>query len=317
MSSRRNPSSRAGTSPDARSGPKGRRWSSRTRGDGTVYLVGAGPGDPELVTVRGQRLIRSADVLVYDRLVHPDLVDEAPVAADRYFVGKAPERHQVTQAEINALLVTEARLGGNVVRLKGGDPFVFARGGEEARRLRQEEVSFEIVPGVTSATSVPAFAGIPLTDRRLSSGFTVVTGHTCREEGSGIDWRSLARSSTLVVLMGLGRLPRIAEMLIEHGRAPETPAAVIEAGTTRDQRVVTGPLAKIGERSRKLDPPATIVIGEVAELGRELDWFDAGPVQQHGDASSPFPITEPMEGSARGDNLQEVPLSELVLAASS
>lgn len=275
-----------------------------------VFLVGAGPGDPELVTVRGRRLVRSADVLIYDRLVHPELVDQAPAGARRLFVGKAPGRHRVTQAEINALLVTSAGRGRRVVRLKGGDPFVFARGGEEARALRRAEVPFEVVPGVTSATSVPAFAGIPLTDRRLSSGFTVVTGHTCRENATGVDWETLAGATTLVVLMGLGRLPEIAGLLVAHGRDPETPAAVVQSGTTRAQRVVVDRLDRIGDRTRHLEPPATIVVGEVVRLAEELDWFSgrAAAIDQNA-----FPIREPVEPTG-GDHHGEARLSDLVLA---
>lgn len=240
---------------------------------GTVYLVGAGPGDPDLITVRGQNLLQQADVVVYDRLVHPDLVEKCHPAAWMIYAGKKPGEHTFTQAEINALLVTAARRGNVVVRLKGGDPFVFGRGGEEALSLQKAGVPFEIVPGVTSAVSAPAYAGIPVTQRCVSSAFTVVTGHTCARNDGELDWPALAEAGTLVILMGLGRLPKIAQKLIDHGLAPDTPAAVVRSASTVEQEVVRGRLEDIGEQTRHLDPPATIIVGEVAELGRELAWF--------------------------------------------
>lgn len=241
---------------------------------GTVYLVGAGPGDPELITVRGQRLLQAADVVVYDRLVHADLVRMTPSTAKHFFVGKRPGEHTVTQADINALLLTQAREGRVVVRLKGGDPFVFGRGGEEVRRLRAGGVPFEVVPGITSAIGVPAYAGIPVTHRGVSRSFTVVTGHTCSMDDTALDWDHLASVDTLIILMGLGRLPQIAEQLVEAGRSPETPVAVIQAGTTAEQQVVQGTLRTIGGRVAHLDPPATVVVGEVARWSAALAWFD-------------------------------------------
>jgi uroporphyrin-III C-methyltransferase len=246
---------------------------------GTVYLVGAGPGDPDLITVRGQRLLRQADVVVYDRLVHADLVREADAAADLYFVGKAPGEHKVVQAEINALLSTKARRGQTVVRLKGGDPFVFGRGGEEAYHLRRADVPFEVVPGISSATGVPAYAGIPVTHRGRSRAFTVVTGHTCTMGDSALDWEHLAAVDTLVVLMGLRRLPQIAKRLVEAGRAPDTPVAVIASGATADQTVVRGTLDTIEGRLDPLEPPVTIVIGEVARWGGVIDWFQSASTE--------------------------------------
>ncbi|GIV60734.1 MAG: hypothetical protein KatS3mg043_1823 [Rhodothermaceae bacterium] len=238
---------------------------------GTVYLVGAGPGDPSLITVRGLSLLRQAGVVVYDRLVHPALPAEAPAGAERIYVGKAPGRPSCPQATINALLIAQARAGKVVVRLKGGDPFVFGRGGEEALALAEAGVPFEVVPGVTSAVSVPAYAGIPVTHRGLSSAFTVVTGHTC--DAAEPDWAALARAGTLVILMGLRRLPEIARHLQDGGLPPATPVAVIHSGTTAGQAVVTGTLADIGERTRHLASPATIVVGEVARLHAALAWF--------------------------------------------
>lgn len=243
---------------------------------GTVYLVGAGPGDPELITVKGQRLLRDADAVVYDRLVHSDLVREASVDTDLYFVGKKPGEHNVLQAEINALLATKARRGNDVVRLKGGDPFVFGRGGEEAFHLRQADVPFEVVPGISSATGVPAYAGIPVTHRGRSRAFTVVTGHTCTLDDTALDWAHVTSVDTLVILMGLRRLPEIADQLIAEGRAPDTPVAVIASGATVKQHVVRGTLDTIGGRIGPLAPPVTIVVGEVAKWGGELDWFENG-----------------------------------------
>lgn len=251
----------------------------------TVYLVGAGPGDPELITVRGERLLQAADVVVYDRLVHADLVQLVPPSAERYFVGKAPGEHKVLQAEINALLITKARAGNVVVRLKGGDPFVFGRGGEEAWRLHAADVPFEVVPGITSAIGVPAYAGIPVTHRGVSRAFTVVTGHTCAMDDTALDWAHLASVDTLVILMGLGRLPQIAERLVAAGRAADTPVAVIQAGGTAHQQVVQGTLTTVGGRVAHLNPPATIVVGEVARWSATLAWFDEPPR-----AKNTFPI---------------------------
>lgn len=246
----------------------------RSRSTGTVYLVGAGPGDPDLITVKGQRLLRRTDVVVYDRLVHGDLVREAGPDTEAFFVGKAPGEHSVVQAEINALLTTKARRGKGVVRLKGGDPFVFGRGGEEAWHLRRANVPFEVVPGISSATGVPAYAGVPVTHRGRSRAFTVVTGHTCTMDDTALDWDHLVSVDTLVVLMGLRRLPEIAEKLIEAGRPADTPVAVIASGATADQQVVRGPLNAIEEQLEFLEPPVTVVIGEVARWGGELDWYD-------------------------------------------
>ncbi len=259
----------------------------RNTQSGTVYLVGAGPGDPDLITVRGQRLLHSADVVVYDRLVHADLVQQSHPGAERYFVGKAPGEHKVMQAEINALLTTKARRGHDVVRLKGGDPFVFGRGGEEAWHLRRAGIPFEVVPGISSATGVPAYAGIPVTHRGRSRAFTVVTGHTCAMDDTALDWEHLTSVDTLVILMGLRRLPQIASALVEHGRAPETPVAVIESGATANQTVVQGTLQTISDRLDSLEPPVTIVVGEVAQWAAALDWF--GPSTAGTEA---FPIQE-------------------------
>ncbi len=246
---------------------------------GRVYLVGAGPGDPGLMTVRGIEVLRRARVVVYDRLVNPALLDEAPPRALRVFAGKHAGAHCLPQARINALLVEHARDGGVVVRLKGGDPFVFGRGGEEALALAEAGIPFEIVPGVSAAVAVPAYAGIPVTHRGLGSSFAVVTGHEDPDKGAeSVDWARLATAvDTLVVLMGLRSLPRIAATLMAHGRAPETPGALIRWGTTEAQETVTGTLGDIVVRAQHagLAPPVLAVIGPVVGLRDRLDWFGA------------------------------------------
>jgi uroporphyrinogen III methyltransferase / synthase len=250
----------------------------------TVYLVGAGPGDPGLVTVRGAELLARADVVVFDRLAHPALVELAPPAAERVSVGKAPGRVEMEQGDINRLLVDLGREGKTVVRLKGGDPFVFGRGGEEAEALTAAGVAFEVVPGITSAIGAPAYAGIPVTHRGLSTHFTVVTGHGAAPPGPSedaskgaatVDWEALARvGGTLVVLMGAGRIGEIARQLVAGGRPPTTPVAAIHFGTRPDQRTVRATLATIGGAS--VQPPSAIVIGEVA--ASDLTWFEARPL---------------------------------------
>ena len=242
---------------------------------GKVYLVGAGPGDPGLLTVRGLDLIRRAEVVICDRLVNPELLEEASSCALHIFVGKASGYHSLPQEEINELLITHARRGRRVVRLKGGDPFVFGRGGEEAEALRQAGIPFEVVPGVSSAISVPAYAGIPLTHRKLSSSFAVVTGHEACKDGPAVDWALLATAvDTLVILMGLKNLPRIVSQLVANGRSPETPVALIHWGTTEKQKTVTGTLADIHNKTTALQPPVVIVIGDVVKLRDRLCWFD-------------------------------------------
>jgi len=237
--------------------------------------VGAGPGDPGLITVKGLEILRRADVVVYDRLVSAALLEEAPPHAERVFAGKSAGRHHLPQDEINALLIRRARAGRTVVRLKGGDPFVFGRGGEECEALRAAGISFVVVPGVTAAVAVPAFAGIPVTHRRWASAFAVITGHEC-DGSSDLDWGALARLPVLVVLMGLGRLAEIARRLIAHGVDPATPAAVVANGSLSDQRTITGTLQTIGAlvADAGLASPATLVIGEVVRLRKAIAWFD-------------------------------------------
>src|SRR5579884_3558017 len=244
---------------------------------GKVYLVGAGPGDPDLMTVKGLRCLRAAGVVVYDRLANPALLDEAPASAERVFVGKQPGRCSLRQEEINALLIEHARLGRTVVRLKGGDPFVFGRGGEEALALVEANIEFEVVPGISSAIAVPAYAGIPVTHRAQSGVLTIVTGHETPDHSEPlVDWEALAKlNGTLVILMGIATLPAIRQKLLHAGMSPTTPAAVIEQGTIPQQRMVTGPLSEIVERmtTAGLRSPAVIVIGRVVDLSAVLSWF--------------------------------------------
>ncbi|MBI3455759.1 MAG: uroporphyrinogen-III C-methyltransferase [Candidatus Rokubacteria bacterium] len=246
---------------------------------GTVYLIGAGPGDPGLLTVRGLELLRRAGVVVYDRLVNPSLLHEAPPGAIRIFAGKVTGRHSLPQEEINQLLIAHARRGRRVVRLKGGDPFVFGRGGEEAEALAAAGISFEIVPGVSSAVAVPAYAGIPLTHRRLASSFAVVTGHEDSCPGAQtVDWARLGTAvDTLVILMGVRNLPAIVATLLAHGRPPDTPVALIRWGTTSAQETVTGILADIAAKAPAagLEPPVVIIIGDVVRLRDRLRWFES------------------------------------------
>jgi len=244
---------------------------------GIVYLVGAGPGDPGLFTLRGMELLRQAEVVIYDGLVNPELLRLAPAAAEVIYGGKHDRTRSVSQEEINALLLAKAREGKRVVRLKGGDPYVFGRGGEEAEVLADAGVRFEVVPGVSSFHAVPAYAGIPLTHREHNSMVTIVTGHNDPlSPANKLDWAQLARTpGTLVVLMGLRNIPQIAATLVTHGRSPDTPVAIVSRGTTRRQVTVAGTLATIASRldEAHLPPPAVTVIGEVAKLREKLTWF--------------------------------------------
>ena len=245
---------------------------------GRVYLVGAGPGDPGLITVKGMQALEQAQVVVYDRLVDPVLLNAVPEDAERIFVGKARGRQQLTQPEINQLLVDKASQGFTVVRLKGGDPFVFGRGGEEALELKANGLPFEIVPGVTSAIAGPAYAGIPLTHRGISTTFTVVSGsEDPSKPESTIPWEVLAKNGgTLVVLMGWASLEKILATLQQEGLPSSTPAALVQWGTWSGQHTVTGNIGNILEVGRKagLTPPVITVIGEVVNLRKELAWFD-------------------------------------------
>jgi uroporphyrin-III C-methyltransferase / precorrin-2 dehydrogenase / sirohydrochlorin ferrochelatase len=240
---------------------------------GSVALVGAGPGDPELLTLKGRRLLESADTVVYDALVSPRLLEFCRAEAEMVYVGKRDSRHTLPQGEINELLVAGARAGRRVVRLKGGDPFIFGRGGEEAEALAQAGIDFEVVPGVSAGVAVPAYAGIPLTHREFTSELVFLTGHECVSNRCPIDWSRYAKSSaSLVIFMGVHNLGNIARLLLEHGRDPACPVAVIENGTTDAQRTVVGSLVSIADIARDagVQPPALIVVGEVVKMRERL-----------------------------------------------
>ena len=248
---------------------------------GRAFLVGAGPGDPDLITVAGTKALANADVVVYDRLVNEQLLDLAP-DAERVYVGKLPARHTMTQDEINALLVARAKDGKTVVRLKGGDPFLFGRGGEEAQVLVDAGIPFEVVPGVTSPIAAAAYAGIPITHRGVATSVAFVTGHEDPTKvEQGVDWQKLATAvDTLVLMMGVGQLEQIVERLVAAGRAPETPAAAIEWGTLPRQRTVTGDLTSIVSKIEEagIGSPAIIVVGDVVGQRNTLRWFDTKPL---------------------------------------
>jgi uroporphyrinogen III methyltransferase/synthase len=249
---------------------------------GTVYLVGAGPGDPGLITRAGLDVLGQADVVVYDRLASSSLLLEARPEARLVYVGKSPERHAMSQHEINRTLAEEASIGKSVCRLKGGDPFLFGRGGEEAEHLRQSGIPFVVIPGVTSAIAVPAYAGIPVTDRRAASSVAIVTGHEDAEkETSSVNWSRLARATdTVVVLMGMKNLGEIVRQLIAGGRPPGTAAAVIQWGTTGRQRVVRSDLSRIAQETAAdgITHPAILVVGDVVALSDSIHWFEPGPL---------------------------------------
>lgn len=249
--------------------------------NGKVYLVGAGPGDVELITLKGKRLIEKADVVIYDYLANPELLKYAKTEAELIYVGKRTKEHTVEQENINKLLVEKAKEGKVVVRLKGGDPFIFGRGGEEAEALSKECVDFEIVPGVTSGIAAPAYAGIPLTMRGVNATVAFVTGHEAEnKELSHLDWHALAGMGTLVFYMGVKNLPMIAKNLIKAGKAESTPVAIIRWGTYPTQQVHISTLLKIveGEELEKIKPPAIIVIGEVVNIRQQIMWFEKRPL---------------------------------------
>ncbi len=249
---------------------------------GKVYLLGAGPGDPGLLTLKAKQCIQEADVVIYDYLANPVFLEYASEGAEIIYVGKKGGDHTVSQEGINALIIQKAVNGLTVARLKGGDPFIFGRGGEEAQELISAGVLFEVVPGVTSAISVPAYAGIPLTHRDYTATVAFVTGHEDpTKEKSNIHWDKLATAAgTLVFLMGIGNIAKIAKKLVSCGRSPQTPAAVIRRGTMNDQRTLTGTLENIAERTKKaqIRPPAIIVVGDVVTLREELNWFETKPL---------------------------------------
>lgn len=244
---------------------------------GKVYLVGAGPGDAKLITVRGLELIQEADTILYDRLVDPELLRNAKNGAELIYCGKAPGNHSIPQDQINRILVSKAKEGKQVVRLKGGDPFVFGRGGEEAEACVRAGIGFEVVPGVTSGIAAPAYAGIPVTHREYGSSFAVVAGHGSGKKELEPDWVKLAGAvDTLVIYMGIAKLGSICQGLLEAGLLSHTPVALVQQGTRQEQKTVSGTLQDIEEKAReeKVTSPAMIVIGKVVSLREQLSWFE-------------------------------------------
>ncbi|WP_342430898.1 uroporphyrinogen-III C-methyltransferase [Neobacillus sp. FSL H8-0543] len=243
---------------------------------GKVYLVGAGPGDPDLITVKGLRCLQQADVILYDRLVNPDLLLNAKEGAQLVYCGKLPQYHTMKQETINHFLVKYAKKGLLVVRLKGGDPFVFGRGGEEAEECAKHKVPFEIVPGITAGIAASAYAGIPVTHRTLSKSFAFITGHQAGDEAAEHRWSHLANAvDTICVYMGVSQLSTIMEKLIQGGKSAQTPIALIHWGTLSDQKIVVGTLETIEEQVKEaeISNPSMIVIGDVVHLHKKLNWF--------------------------------------------
>src|SRR5215813_1487740 len=262
--------------PDHEAGPESNEHVDGRAKPGKVYLVGAGPGDPGLLTVKAHELLKSCDVIIYDYLVNPEVLANVPETVERIYVGKVGGGRQTPQDQINSLLIENAKSGKRVVRLKGGDPFLFGRGAEEAESLRAADIEFEVVPGISSALAVPAYAGIPLTHRLLSSSVTVLTG---ARAGDGAYLKNLAASAaadTIVILMGISHLREIACELIAAGRSESTPAAAIRWGTYETQRTITGTLLTIADEAERVGmrAPAVIVIGEVVRLRERLKWFE-------------------------------------------
>lgn len=244
--------------------------------NGKVYLIGAGPGDIDLITVKGLRCIQQADVIIYDRLINKELLNEAKGSVELVYAGKLPNYHALKQETINAFLVKYAKKGKNVVRLKGGDPFVFGRGGEEALYLAERGIPFEIVPGITSGIAAPAYAGIPVTHREFSSSIAFVTGH-CKEEDT-IKWESLAKGiDTLAIYMGMSNLSYIRNQLLTYGKDPNTPIAFIHLGTSEKQRTITCALKDASTVAEKeaITNPCMIIVGEVVNLHSKLQWFES------------------------------------------
>ncbi|RLQ95884.1 uroporphyrinogen-III C-methyltransferase [Falsibacillus albus] len=243
---------------------------------GKVYLVGAGPGDPDLITVKGLRCIKEAEVILYDRLINKELLNHAKPDADLIYCGKLPDFHTMKQETINHFLVKHAKKGRVVTRLKGGDPFVFGRGGEEAEALVNNQIEFEVVPGITAGIAAPAYAGIPVTHRELSSSFAIVTGHLKKGETEEIKWGNLAKGiDTLAIYMGVGNLSYICSKLQEYGKSIHTPVALIHWGTTEIQRTAIGTLGTIVDivQNEGIENPSMIIIGDTVNLGSRLNWF--------------------------------------------
>lgn len=242
---------------------------------GKVYLTGAGPGDIELLTLKAARVIKEADIIIYDRLANPEILDMCKDGCEFIYVGKEDGKHILPQDEINEVIYKSALKAEIVVRLKGGDPFVFGRGGEEGKYLHERGIDFEVIPGITSAISVPAYAGIPVTHRGISVSFRVVTGHEApNKETSQIPWENFKTDDTIVFLMGLHNLENIAKKLIEIGKPKDFPVAVISKGTTKDQKTVIGTLENIYKKAKDLPTPALIVVGKVVNLREDLNWFE-------------------------------------------
>ncbi|MFT5839144.1 MAG: uroporphyrin-III C-methyltransferase/precorrin-2 dehydrogenase/sirohydrochlorin ferrochelatase [Flavobacteriales bacterium] len=245
---------------------------------GEVYLVGAGPGDPDLLTFRALRLMQKADVVVYDRLVSQEILELVRRDAEKIYVGKAKSKHTVPQDEINELLAREALAGNRVVRLKGGDPFIFGRGGEELETLIEHGISFQVVPGITAASGAASYAGIPLTHRDHAKSVVFATGHL-QDNSINLNWQGLAQpDQTIVFYMGLTGLPIICEQLVKHGLTPNTPIAMVQSATTSEQKVVTGTLEDIQKKAKEAEikPPALIIVGSVVSLHDKLNWFGQG-----------------------------------------
>lgn len=241
---------------------------------GKVYLVGAGPGDPELITIKGLKAIEAADVILYDRLVNKKLLDYASPSAKFFYCGKDPNKQSLPQEETNKMLVSLAKKGHTITRLKGGDPFVFGRGGEEAEILSQHHIPFEIVPGITSGIAAPAYAGIPVTHRDYSSSVAFITAVNKPGMSKEEYWKHLAHGpETLCIYMGVKRLPEISRLLIKYGKPIDTPVALVHLGTTDYQKTVTGTLANIAERAKEIKNPAMIVVGHVVEMRGKISWF--------------------------------------------
>lgn len=250
---------------------------------GKVYLVGAGPGDVDLITVKGLRCIQEADVILYDRLINKELLTYAKPGADLIYCGKLPKYHAMIQETINHFLVKYAKQGKVVTRLKGGDPFVFGRGAEEAEVLVDHGVAFEVVPGITAGIAAPAYAGIPVTHRDFGSSFAIVTGHMRAGKDDSIDWESLAKGiDTLAIYMGVGNLPYICEQLVKYGRPESTPVALIHWGTTASQYTITGTISTIVEiaKTSEIKNPSMIVVGEVVKLRKKIQWFEEVGLQE-------------------------------------
>ncbi|MGJ7919815.1 uroporphyrinogen-III C-methyltransferase [Neobacillus sp. LXY-4] len=251
---------------------------------GKVYLVGAGPGDPDLITIKGLKCIKEADVILYDRLVNKELLNYAKSSAELIYCGKLPNNHSLQQETINETIIIHAQQGKVVTRLKGGDPFVFGRGGEEAEALFNYGIEFEVIPGITAGIAAPAYAGIPVTHRDYAATFAVVTGHRKDDFEDDTKWGHLAKGiDTLAVYMGVKNLPFIQAKLLEHGKDPSTPVAIIHWGTLHNQKTIVSSLGSVLETAakEKIENPCMIIIGEVVRMREKLQWFEQNPSQNN------------------------------------